>query len=279
MSGATNIDAHLRLLSSEPMFDVEISAICNLRCTVCPRGGISRPMGLMDAQTIRDVAAFLPPRSRVAISGLGEPLMNPAAAQAVEAFRSRGARVGIVTNASLLSPELATGLIAAGLDFIEMSWPCHLGDAGAAESIRASIAAFADSRPKTLKAYLSVTLTDPMRDELLAIRAFAGRHRLTPLVRPVHSRGGALYLPAQPARRGCGLFAKVTFVAWDGTLLSCCNDVKGESALGSVRGHDFEALLRSKEDAIRSGSWFPACGRCDDPHRFSLLDKPLPGGI
>lgn len=57
----------------------------------------------------------------VAFMGLGEPLLHPRFLDMVRLAKERGLRAEVTTNALLLEPELADGLLAAGLDQLVVS--------------------------------------------------------------------------------------------------------------------------------------------------------------
>ena len=57
----------------------------------------------------------------VAFMGLGEPLLHPRFLDMVRHAKERGLRAEVTTNALLLSPELAAGLLSAGLDQLVVS--------------------------------------------------------------------------------------------------------------------------------------------------------------
>ena len=57
----------------------------------------------------------------VAFMGFGEPLLHPRFLDMVRLAKERGLRAEVTTNALLLSPELAAGLRAAGLDQLVVS--------------------------------------------------------------------------------------------------------------------------------------------------------------
>ena len=57
----------------------------------------------------------------------------------------------------------------------------------------------------------------------------------------------------------------------EGQLLSCVNDVRGESDLGNAGALDWPALVERKRDVLRRDAWFPHCRGCDDDYRWVIL--------
>ena len=110
------------------------SHCCNLKCSYCLHSLVPDTIGemgfrkmLMDfdlfVKCIDDAAQF-PDRFKVLIlAGWGEPLTHPRIADMVRYAKSRNIveRVEIVSNGTLLTPDLSESLIEAGLDRIRIS--------------------------------------------------------------------------------------------------------------------------------------------------------------
>jgi len=103
---------------------VEPTNQCNLRCRTCIRNVWDEPLGMMDWEVyqrlIDDLAEF-PAARTVAFAGLGEPLLHPRFVDMVELAHANGLSSEMTTNALLLTPELAAGLLEAGLDQLVVS--------------------------------------------------------------------------------------------------------------------------------------------------------------
>jgi MoaA/NifB/PqqE/SkfB family radical SAM enzyme len=63
----------------------------------------------------------LPDLEQVTLQGLGEPLLHPDLVAMVTAAKHRGLRVGFNTNGTLLTPDKAEALVAAGTDWMHVS--------------------------------------------------------------------------------------------------------------------------------------------------------------
>jgi MoaA/NifB/PqqE/SkfB family radical SAM enzyme len=280
---------HEALLDSAPFFDVELSARCNCRCSFCPRERISRPAGLMADGTLDLLATWIPLGARVMLSGLGEPLLHPRAAEFVANLKKGGRTAGVTTNATLLTAEVTSALVSAGIDILELSVPSRdpelhrrLMPGVDPEEVLRNLENVRAIRPRSLRVYLAVVRTAETRPGIRELKAFAREKGFTLYARDPHSRGGSLYVPRRRRpSRGCGVFAKVTFVAWTGEVLACCNDVSGCTRIGDVREASFEELRRRKREILLRESWFAPCPACDDPYRRLLLQgkrAPSNGG-
>ena len=102
---------------------IEVTGSCNLSCRMClvayrPRLGRSARLTLASLRTLLD---DVPTVREVTLQGLGEPLLVPDLEAMVAEVSSRGIRVGINTNGTLLTAERSRALIAAGLDWLHVS--------------------------------------------------------------------------------------------------------------------------------------------------------------
>jgi MoaA/NifB/PqqE/SkfB family radical SAM enzyme len=103
---------------------VEPTNGCNLGCRTCIRNTWDEAPGQMTAATFARVVeglhAFTPLPS-VFFGGFGEPLTHPAIVEMVAQVKALGAKVELITNGTLLTPDLSHRLIAAGLDVLWLS--------------------------------------------------------------------------------------------------------------------------------------------------------------
>jgi MoaA/NifB/PqqE/SkfB family radical SAM enzyme len=100
---------------------IDISNVCNLRCPICQVGSktLPHPRGLMSferfEQILEEIGDYL---FEIEYYRYGEPLTNRELPGMVALARSYGIRTKISTNLLLLTPELARGLVEAGLDIL-----------------------------------------------------------------------------------------------------------------------------------------------------------------
>lgn len=116
---------------------IEPTRFCNFKCFYClhstrgiKEGELERtgyPIKHMDfsmyEKILMDIKEFPEKPKRIVFSGLGEPLMNPDLPKMIERARELNIaeRLDVLTNASLLTPELSEALIAAGTSRIQVS--------------------------------------------------------------------------------------------------------------------------------------------------------------
>ncbi len=103
---------------------VEPTNRCNLACRTCIRQSWTEPIGEMSETTfsrITEGLGALSPIPGVLFGGLGEPLAHPGIVGMVRRMKDLGSFVELITNGTLLSPELSEQLIDAGLDLLWVS--------------------------------------------------------------------------------------------------------------------------------------------------------------
>lgn len=272
--------------------DVEISNRCDVGCMMCPRSKLTRDRGIMTRDTFVDVArALLPLKSRVTLSGMGNPLANPLWPEFVEEYKKQGGKIGLVVHGSHLSKEVLDTLERVQPNFLEISFPSvdesHFSCLCPNSDYRTAHQAIVVLRSKSLRRFPIVvvgTCTGRNPDEETLSRRHWAKHDLASRVFPCHSRGGSLEdagLVASPIKmpvfQKCGLIGLHSFVTWQGKLLSCCHDMTGETEIGNLKNDDPETLMARKSALLEEVNPFSICTRCDDPHRLVVPPQgPFP---
>lgn len=106
----------------QPVFaNIEITTRCNLECRYCARAFVQPAATDLALADFARILERLPAAYRITLVGLGEPLLHAQVVALVALAKASGRRVGLVTNAQLLTAALAAELLAAGLDSIAFS--------------------------------------------------------------------------------------------------------------------------------------------------------------
>ncbi|MGO9622795.1 MAG: radical SAM/SPASM domain-containing protein [Desulfobaccales bacterium] len=101
--------------------------ICNAQCPNCPYTNSDirqeyRDRPLMQEDTFKIIADQCGPhRAWIRLSGGGEPMLHPQAVELIEYAKSKGARIGLITNGSRFTENSIQRLLACGTDMIEFS--------------------------------------------------------------------------------------------------------------------------------------------------------------
>jgi len=103
---------------------LEVTNRCNLNCRMCIRNNWNHELGSMSRKTflkmLTDIQGFSP-FPEIFFGGYGEPLSHPDIINFVQDVKNIGARTSLVTNGTLLSPEISKDLIRSGLNRLWIS--------------------------------------------------------------------------------------------------------------------------------------------------------------
>ncbi len=98
---------------------VEVTTFCNMNCLSCGRCDIIRKPRHMKFIELKDIFDAIQPHN-INLSGLGEPLLNPAIFKMIGYCKSKGAVVNFPTNLNV-SSKIVVNLVEAGPQQIKVS--------------------------------------------------------------------------------------------------------------------------------------------------------------
>jgi radical SAM protein with 4Fe4S-binding SPASM domain len=258
---------------------IEVTNACNLRCVMCPREGMQRPVGQMDrrlfGRLIDELAEHRREVESVALMGLGEPFLHKELLDFARLAKERGlARLYTSSNATLLDERRGEDLLAAdafdqlilsidgGKKIYESLRPGARYEtvAGNIRNLLAAKRRRGVSRPAI---DLQILLMNETENE---IESFC--EHWVPLLGPgdrilvkevdtfagqVPDRRTAAHRSRQPAVRiPCRQLWKDISISWDGRVTVCCKDVLYKLALGDANQESLADLWRSARwNAIR----------------------------
>lgn len=101
---------------------------------MCPYPRMTRPKKHMSWEFFLKVAAYLQPGQKVGLHVLGEPLLHPRIIDMIEYLTDHGVKSELATNCTVMTKDLALGLIEVGLHKIWFSFDS--ADPSLYESIR-----------------------------------------------------------------------------------------------------------------------------------------------
>jgi len=118
-------EGHEKLEAFPAVLYLEATAVCNLRCPMCPTTiGLPRApyrTDLFDLELLPKLERALPSVVRCFLSGGGEPLLHPQFFDIVRLLKKQGIEVHFNSNATLLDEDRARQVIASGVDTISFS--------------------------------------------------------------------------------------------------------------------------------------------------------------
>jgi hypothetical protein len=265
---------------------IESTNICNARCVFCPREAMLRPQGVMDDGLYRkvvDECAAIGIRY-VRLHNYGEPFADRELVGKILYAKQRGiADVGLISNGSLITDEVARGVVEAGLDAINISVDASGREVFEATRIGLSYdkvianierllrvrADLGRTRPRLVLSFVRQGNTDEERAFIAHWSRIADKVHVTDL----HNWGGALEGSAD-GRFPCYRQWLTFTVLWDGRVALCCADFDGRVILGDVRTSmirdvwNAEAYRQVRREHLRSGGP-DICRACDLPRKDS----------
>lgn len=243
---------------------VEITNICNLRCSFCP--GTGREKEFMPPERFRLLAEKL--REHVGylyLHVMGEPLLHPRLGEILSIAADLGFRVCLTTNGTLLAERGETVLTAAGVHKVSVS--LHSAEGNGMEDMAEYLSAAWDFSRRASAAGIICALrlwnlggAEERNGEILSF--LAERLGCWPLSLPQPRRGSwklgeRLYLeqaerfdwpdlsaPETGTRFCLGLREQIA-VLCDGTAVPCCLDHEGDVSLGNLLEQSLEEILES----------------------------------
>jgi len=293
---------------------VEPTNFCNLRCTICPSPGYTNGMkGFMDialyARVLDELRRIDRNQKYYLILYLGgEPLMHKDIAEMVGMAAKMGFETHLNTNSMLLDDDMSERLIRAGLTRIHFSFDDFTPEQH--EKIRIgsdrdtayrNILRFIETRrrlgsetPTQIIAALKIppeSRTDTRADEPVMSdefrKLFIGLP-VTVLLIWAHHWASDFTAEAEgmaPRARladyyPCHLLWNEMSIRWDGTVVPCCYDLRGEQPVGKFpddglleiwNGRELMALRQSHIGG-RAGR-IPLCRGCSALRDTSFMDE------
>ncbi len=269
---------------------VEITNICNMRCSFCH--GHSRVPGQMSRENYARVLEQLQGKTQYIYHHLmGEPLLHPLLPEFIEMACQSGFRPMLTTNGTLLE-RYGDAVLVPGLHKINIS--LHSFEQGGEDAHRRYVAAVADFAQKANAAGVIVSLrlwnqgSDGVGRNDVALAVLKEK---IPGVWTENTRGyrirDRLFLewgdrfawPDQNAPDGgdrvyCHGLGDHFGILCDGTVVPCCLDSDGVIALGNVFRQELSDILDSpRAKAMAEGFRRRAvteelCRRCGYARRF-----------
>lgn len=276
------------------IFDLEASGACNLACPFCPREQLP-PTGHMSQETFSAFLERVPLTSADTVSfiGVGEPTLNRLLPDFIFQAKARypGVRTWLTTNGTTLNERVASRLLGAGLDTIDLSFNGlekedyeRLMKGASFEKVLANInCTLQEIQRSGRRARLQINyiVTRENADQEEVFQAFwhaRGVHHFRPQV--MHDRSGLTHVDGMtpldlPGLRqhACAKFEVMPVITWQGDVLYCSHDISRSHMIGNIREHTWEELEQRRQEIVRDQKWPAMCQGCTDPYRHDLREK------
>jgi radical SAM protein with 4Fe4S-binding SPASM domain len=201
----------------------------------------------------------------------GESLLHPDIIRMIEYAKSKNLRVILHTNATILTPEKSKGLIESGLDVISFSFDGY--DKKTYERLRANASfevalnkiidflrvkkEMKAQRPYTILQSLEIIeqkACKPYKDNQ-SKENFLAHFESLPLnehhIVRAHDWAGTIFQigerPKNVVYNPCRLVWYAMAIAWDGTVVACCDDLLYQYKIGNVKNNDLLGLWNNRK--------------------------------
>jgi len=277
-----------RAPSLPEIVQIESTNICNAKCVFCPRDEMHRRQGVMSFDLFKKIVDECAELgiTHVRVHNYGEPFIDRRLVEKVRYAKGKGIQeVGMISNGSLITEEVARGMIEAGLDAINIS--VDAGGREVFESTRIGLkydkvidnverlvrlrTELGRRRPKLI---LSFVRQNNSADEQAFIehwKAIADKIHITDL----HNWAGTLNRESDvnyPCYRPWLTFT----ILWDGRVSLCCADFDGRTVLGDLNSSTIQEVWNAepyrnvRRMHLESGGP-DICRSCDLPRKDSPL--------
>jgi len=105
------------------IFQLELTNVCNLDCTICPHSLMKRKKGYLRFDLLKKIVKRDAVNTKIiGLHLLGESLLHPQINEIVEYLKQHGINSELATNATVLTKSLSERLIKSGLKTIWFSF-------------------------------------------------------------------------------------------------------------------------------------------------------------
>jgi len=275
---------------------IENTNLCNSQCVMCPREKLTRKPGIMDfglfEKIVKEVSAMRR-KPVMHLHGFGEPLLDTLLPNRIKLAKNCGIKhTYIVTNASLLCPEISRKLIEAGLDKMKISfYGTDLESYNATMkglNFDVTINNIIDflrirkdlkrKHPQLILQYIPQDTNNAKTDEFRVLwNSLTNKNAGDCLnITSLHNYGGG-----RAYNRVADKIASVCFYPWtamsvlcDGKVVTCCMDSNGAQVMGDLNSQTVTEIWNGpvlssvrKKFGNLEYSGFPTCMSCDWVHR------------
>lgn len=258
----TTIAQTLHETSFPKKLAVEITAACNLKCSMCHHPAMKRPKGRIPFELWKrcaDQTAAISPQTQCWFSFIGEPLLEPELLIRVLKYgKSVGLRsLNVNTNGMLLTPELAGPMLDSGVDLVVIGIDGFTRETyegvrcgGDRDIVYANVEYFLAARqagstgPEVQVQFIEM---EENSHEIEAFSAYWLSRGATLKLRNKLSWGGQFETPLcvpSEQRIACPWALTQMHVFWDGRVPRCPGDTEGEESVGNAWDEPLPVLWR-----------------------------------
>jgi radical SAM protein with 4Fe4S-binding SPASM domain len=277
---------------------IELTNHCNLKCPFCAREEMTRAEGQMPFELFTKIVDEIKGYAElIYLHGDGEPLIHKRVFDAIRYARKNGIRVGMSTNATLLTEDRARQLIDSGIDYLIIAMDGitketyeKLRVKGDFDEVKRNVERYLTlSREKKSKTFNLVQIIEMNENRHEVDEFYRYWKKFHPSVVRIKGLTDLIWKESKAKFRGaCFYIWRSAMIDWDGTVFPCCVDTNSTQRLGNVNQQSFAECWNSpvmtglrKKHAAGQQAEIAICKTCD-MHQFSLAEAfgvTLLGGV
>lgn len=284
-----------KLIASEfpPEVWIENTNVCNAHCIMCPRDSLTRKQGFMEfslyEKLIKEISMFNEKVKRIHLHNYGEPLLDRDLVRRIKLAKDKGIKhTYIVTNGSLLTPELSRQIIEAGLDEFKVSFygtdPDTYNKTMRGLNFDRTLQNLKDffrmrdesgkQSPKIIIQYLPLETNESKIEEFFSM--------VEPLINKIigdslclfslHNFGGGISYANNLGKivYTCNYPWRTMMILYDGRVVLCCMDYDGVQIVGDTNKNTIEEIWNSEKYKMARDDFekcrydkYPICMKCN----------------
>jgi len=270
---------------------LEVTNHCNLACTICPHGRMTRAKGLMSLASFKAYVDKVASHAEfVYLYGIGESLIHPELPEMINYARRAGIYTYLSTNVMLMDEQWSRRLLESGLQSITFAFDGYTKEQyerirvkGCFETVIENIKTFLRLKRQLgsrMHTVIQIILTGPDDgssggfSNLFSPQELAGVNqiRIKPFYDSFPDRGGGDARGQARHSRRCFFPWNFMFVYQDGRVGLCCVDYDGEIILGDLNSQGSREIWNSPQvlgirRACHGRQWeaLPLCRACNVP--------------
>ncbi|MFH0864273.1 MAG: radical SAM protein [Candidatus Gottesmanbacteria bacterium] len=244
---------------------IEIINKCNLRCIMCPYQDMiehhTRPQKQMDftlfKKIIDEISSFV---ELVYLHGLGEPLLHPQLWDFIKYAKEKGLRVGISTNATLLTKKQSVALLNSTVDYLILALDGSskttyekIRVGANFQQVENNINTYLNLKRQSKKSPFTVLQFITLNENEKEKELFSKKWRI-PGVDAIRIKSK---IDLRQENRNhqieidpyCFHLYRMLNILSDGTVVPCCNDIHGVYPLGNLQNDHLITLWNNEKMA------------------------------
>jgi radical SAM protein with 4Fe4S-binding SPASM domain len=263
------------------LIDIEISAICNLKCRMCPTGlgTLKRKRGIMSDETfVKVIQESRRYGSAIRFVRWGEPLTHPSFTDYCKAVKDAGLLLHFNTNGVLFDYDLMTEVLQMNVDSVKFSFQGATPNEykrwrgfDGFDSLYTIIEVLYARRGVFPTPYIRVGTTVTDADTAENIERFKDKFGAVADKVTVKKTRAGTETTSYP---NCPEVWDKMSINWDGSVSACCSDSDNKMIIGDIHTQsmsniwNYNARLNEIRDLLanRKHDEIEVCSRCRLQH-------------